>query len=97
MCQILQVISSIPSCKLIEETCERKFSMNFDYCTTASVDFVMLEKATFGSILQVWWLCFTSLCILDQKLTILSMILFLFTCGSVEFPRLSTNQHTVSV
>lgn len=52
VCQILQVISSIPSCKLIEETCERKFSMNFDYCTTASIDFVMLDKAIFGSILQ---------------------------------------------
>lgn len=53
VCQILLVISSIPSCKLIEETCGRKFSMNFDYCTTASTDFVMLDEATFGNILQV--------------------------------------------
>ncbi|KAL0366480.1 UNVERIFIED_CONTAM: BTB/POZ domain-containing protein [Sesamum radiatum] len=52
VCQILQVIPSIPSCKLIEETCERKFSMHFDYCTTASNDFVMLDEAIFGNILQ---------------------------------------------
>lgn len=26
--------------------------MNFDYCTTASIDFVMLDEATFGNILQ---------------------------------------------
>ncbi|KAK2999675.1 hypothetical protein RJ639_023754 [Escallonia herrerae] len=51
-CPILQVISSIPSCKLIEETCERKFSMHFDYCTTASVDFVLLDEETFSNILQ---------------------------------------------
>lgn len=53
MCQILLVISSVPSCKLIEETCERTFAMHFDYCTTASIDFVMLDEATFGNILQV--------------------------------------------
>ncbi|KAL7127865.1 hypothetical protein ABFS83_14G279000 [Erythranthe nasuta] len=52
VCQILLVISSIPSCKLIEETCERKFSMHFDYCTTASIDFVTLDETTFGNILQ---------------------------------------------
>ncbi|KAK4434125.1 BTB/POZ domain-containing protein [Sesamum alatum] len=52
VCQILQVIPSIPSCRLIEETCSRKFSMHFDYCTTASNDFVMLDVATFGNILQ---------------------------------------------
>lgn len=52
VCQILLVISSVPSCKLIEETCTRTFSMNFDYCTTASIDFVMLDEATFGNILQ---------------------------------------------
>lgn len=53
VCPVLQVVSSVPSCKLIEETCERKFSMHFDYCTTACFDFVMLEEATFGNILQV--------------------------------------------
>ncbi|GAA0177007.1 hypothetical protein LIER_29643 [Lithospermum erythrorhizon] len=52
VCHILQVISCIPSCKLVEETCERKFSMHFDYCTTASTDFVMLDEATFSNILQ---------------------------------------------
>lgn len=52
VCPILQVISSIPSCKLIEETCERKFAMNFDYCTTASTDFVLLDEQTFTNILQ---------------------------------------------
>ncbi|XP_049362808.1 BTB/POZ domain-containing protein At2g30600 [Solanum verrucosum] len=52
VCPILQVISSIPSCKLIEETCERIFSMHFDYCTTASIDFVMLDESSFSNILQ---------------------------------------------
>ncbi|KAL6578268.1 hypothetical protein OROMI_010596 [Orobanche minor] len=52
VCQILLVVSSVPSCKIIEETCERKFAMHFDYCTTASIDFVMLDEATFGNILQ---------------------------------------------
>ncbi|CAN4123088.1 unnamed protein product [Withania somnifera] len=51
-CPILQVISSVPSCKLIKETCERIFSMHFDYCTTASVDFVMLDQSSFSNILQ---------------------------------------------
>lgn len=53
MCQILLVISSVPSFKLIEETCERTFSMHFDYCTTANIDFVMLDESTFRNILQV--------------------------------------------
>lgn len=53
MCHILLVVSSVPSCKVIEETCERMFSTHFDYCTTASIDFVMLDEATFGNILQV--------------------------------------------
>lgn len=53
VCPILQVISSIPSCKLIEETSERIFSMHFDYCTTASIDFVMLDESSFSNILQV--------------------------------------------
>ncbi|KAL3621533.1 hypothetical protein CASFOL_036445 [Castilleja foliolosa] len=52
VCQILLVVSSVPSCKIIEETCERKFAMHFDYCTTANIDFVMLDEATFGNILQ---------------------------------------------
>ncbi|GFP78976.1 BTB/POZ domain-containing protein at2g30600 [Phtheirospermum japonicum] len=52
ICQILLVVSSVPSCKIIEETCERKFAMHFDYCTTANIDFVMLDEATFGNILQ---------------------------------------------
>ncbi|XP_059634394.1 BTB/POZ domain-containing protein At2g30600 [Cornus florida] len=52
VCPILQVIPSIPSCKLIEERCERIFSMHFDYCTTASTDFIFLDEATFGNILQ---------------------------------------------
>ncbi|KVI07377.1 BTB/Kelch-associated [Cynara cardunculus var. scolymus] len=52
VCLILQVIPSIPSCKLIEETCERIFTMHFDYCTTASIDFVLLHDSTFSNILQ---------------------------------------------
>ncbi|KNA06189.1 hypothetical protein SOVF_183290 [Spinacia oleracea] len=52
VCQILQVISSIPSCKVIEEFCKRKFSMQFDYCTAASMDFTLLDEATIRSILQ---------------------------------------------
>uniref|UniRef100_A0A7N0R7Y1 BTB domain-containing protein n=1 Tax=Kalanchoe fedtschenkoi TaxID=63787 RepID=A0A7N0R7Y1_KALFE len=51
-CSILQVISPVPSCRLIEETCKRKFSMHFDYCTTANLDFVWLDKAVFRSIIQ---------------------------------------------
>lgn len=57
VCSILQVISSIPSCKHIEETCERKFAMHFDYCTTASIDFVWLDEATFSCIVKVCF-CF---------------------------------------
>ncbi|KAE8055833.1 hypothetical protein FH972_012651 [Carpinus fangiana] len=49
---ILQVVSSISSCKLIEETCERKFAMHFDYCTTASLAFVLLDETTFSNIIQ---------------------------------------------
>ncbi|PQM36696.1 BTB/POZ domain-containing protein [Prunus yedoensis var. nudiflora] len=52
VCPILQVVSSIPSCKLIEETCEMNFSMHFDYCTTASIDFVLLDETTFSNIVQ---------------------------------------------
>lgn len=50
---ILRAVSSIPSCKLIEETCERKIAMHFDYCTTASVDFVLLDETAFSSIIRV--------------------------------------------
>lgn len=49
---ILQSVSSITSCKLLEETCKRNFSMHFDYCTTASNEFVLLDEATFKDILQ---------------------------------------------
>ncbi|XVE56276.1 hypothetical protein DITRI_Ditri03aG0225600 [Diplodiscus trichospermus] len=52
VCPILQAVSSIPSCKLIEETCERKFAMHFDYCTTASLDFISLDETTFRNIVQ---------------------------------------------
>jgi hypothetical protein len=50
---ILQAVSSIPSCKLIEETCERKFAMHFDYCTTTSLDFILLDETNFSNIIQV--------------------------------------------
>ena len=53
VCHVLLVVSSVPSCKVIEETCQRTFATHFDYCTTASIDFVMLDEATFGNILQV--------------------------------------------
>ncbi|EXB56306.1 BTB/POZ domain-containing protein [Morus notabilis] len=49
---ILQVISSVRSCKLIEETCERNFSTHFDYCTTASIDFVLLDETSFSNIIR---------------------------------------------
>ncbi|KAL7190046.1 hypothetical protein ACSBR1_039650 [Camellia fascicularis] len=52
VCPILRVISSVPPCKLIEETCKKKFSMHLDYCTTASIDFVLLDEATFSKILK---------------------------------------------
>ncbi|KAF7137849.1 hypothetical protein RHSIM_Rhsim07G0255100 [Rhododendron simsii] len=52
VCPILQAISSVPSCKLIEETCVRKLAMHFDYCTTSSMDFVLLDEASFSDILK---------------------------------------------
>ncbi|XWS24596.1 hypothetical protein CRYUN_Cryun28dG0116700 [Craigia yunnanensis] len=52
VCPILHAVSSIPSCKLIEETCERKFAMHFDYCTTATLDFISLDETTFRNIIQ---------------------------------------------
>lgn len=51
VCPILKVISSVQSCKVIEESCKRKFASHFDYCTTR-VDFTMLDETTFRSILQ---------------------------------------------
>lgn len=53
VCPILQLVTSIPSAKLIQETGERKFAMHFDYCTTASVDFILLDETTFSNIIQV--------------------------------------------
>ncbi|CAH9145285.1 unnamed protein product [Cuscuta epithymum] len=52
VCPVLQVIASVLSCKLIEEAYEREFAVHFDYCTTASNEFVMLDEATFSVILQ---------------------------------------------
>ncbi|KAK9109413.1 hypothetical protein Sjap_017473 [Stephania japonica] len=52
VCSVLQVVSSIPSCKLLDETCKRIFSRHFDYCTTASIDFILLDETTFSDILQ---------------------------------------------
>ncbi|XP_047325319.1 BTB/POZ domain-containing protein At2g30600 [Impatiens glandulifera] len=51
-CSILRVISSVPSCKLIEEKCEQTFAMHFDYCTTTSIDFVLLDEVTFSNVLK---------------------------------------------
>lgn len=46
--------SSIPSCRLLEEACERNFSKEniFYLCTTASAEFVLLEEEVFRDILQ---------------------------------------------
>ncbi|PON60550.1 Voltage dependent potassium channel [Parasponia andersonii] len=52
VCPILQAVSSVQSCKIIEETCERNFSMHFDYCTTASIDFTLLDETTFSNIIR---------------------------------------------
>ncbi|KAL4186491.1 hypothetical protein AMTRI_Chr09g34160 [Amborella trichopoda] len=52
LCHILQVVSLMPTCKLLEELCVKKFARNFDYCTTASTDFVKLDEPTFLKILQ---------------------------------------------
>ncbi|KAJ7966968.1 BTB/POZ domain-containing protein [Quillaja saponaria] len=52
VCPLLQVVSSIPSCRIIEETCQRKFSMHFDYCTTACKDFISLDETIFSNIIQ---------------------------------------------
>lgn len=52
VCSVLQAVSSIPSCKLLEEMCKQNFATHFDYCTTACTDFVLLDEATFKDILQ---------------------------------------------
>uniref|UniRef100_A0A804R245 BTB domain-containing protein n=1 Tax=Zea mays TaxID=4577 RepID=A0A804R245_MAIZE len=52
VCSVLQAVSSIPSCKLLEEVCKRNFATHFDYCTTACTDFVSLDEATFKDILE---------------------------------------------
>ncbi|GAV63477.1 BTB domain-containing protein/F5_F8_type_C domain-containing protein/BACK domain-containing protein/Methyltransf_FA domain-containing protein [Cephalotus follicularis] len=52
VCPILEAVSPFPSCKLIEKTCERKFAMHFDYCTTASLDFLLLDETNFCNIIQ---------------------------------------------
>ncbi|XP_078177941.1 BTB/POZ domain-containing protein isoform X1 [Carex rostrata] len=52
VCPVLEVVSWVPSCKSLEEACKRHFAMHFDYCTTASSDFVSLDEATFKEILQ---------------------------------------------
>eukprot|EP00252_Welwitschia_mirabilis_P001809 TRINITY_DN11746_c0_g1_i2.p1 TRINITY_DN11746_c0_g1~~TRINITY_DN11746_c0_g1_i2.p1 ORF type:complete len:508 (-),score=90.66 TRINITY_DN11746_c0_g1_i2:1481-3004(-) len=52
VCPILQVISFTPACRSLEEACETYFAQHFDYCTTSSRGFTMLEKASFMRILQ---------------------------------------------
>ncbi|XP_056177373.1 BTB/POZ domain-containing protein At2g30600 isoform X2 [Syzygium oleosum] len=52
ICPILQAVSMIPSCKLIEETSKRNFATHFDYFTTASMDFILLDDTTFSHIIQ---------------------------------------------
>eukprot|EP01018_Ginkgo_biloba_P004223 Gb_09011 [translate_table: standard] len=52
VCAILQVVASMAACRPLEEACEEYFSKHFDYCTTASTGFRMLEEASFRRILQ---------------------------------------------
>ncbi|WVZ82987.1 hypothetical protein U9M48_030182 [Paspalum notatum var. saurae] len=52
VCSVLLAVSSVPSCKLLEEICKRNFTTHFDYCTTACTDFVLLDEAIFKDILQ---------------------------------------------
>lgn len=42
----------MPACRPLEEACEEMFSKHFDYCTTASAEFKMLERASFMKILK---------------------------------------------
>jgi hypothetical protein len=46
------VVSSIPSCRLVKETLQRRISMNFDYFISASTDFVLLDDTTFFNIIK---------------------------------------------
>ncbi|XP_061356581.1 BTB/POZ domain-containing protein At2g30600 isoform X2 [Gastrolobium bilobum] len=52
VCPLLQVVSSIPSCRLIKETLQRRISLNFDYCISASTDFVLLDETSFINIIK---------------------------------------------
>ncbi|XP_004512608.1 BTB/POZ domain-containing protein At2g30600 isoform X2 [Cicer arietinum] len=51
-CPLLQVLSSIPSCRLVKETLQRRICMNFDYFISASTDFVLLDDTTFFNIIK---------------------------------------------
>lgn len=66
--------------------------MNFDYCTTASIDFVMLDEATFGNILQVN--LFSCYCRVNSMLitpTLLYLDQLAITLGF--YPRLDMHPH----
>ncbi|XP_027939372.1 BTB/POZ domain-containing protein At2g30600 isoform X2 [Vigna unguiculata] len=52
VCPLVQVVSSIPSCRLIKESLQRRISMNFDYYTSASTDFVLLDETTLINIIK---------------------------------------------
>ncbi|KAH9297739.1 hypothetical protein KI387_029421 [Taxus chinensis] len=52
VCPIMQVVASMPGCRPLEESCEEYCSKHFDYCTTASMGFRMLEEASFMRIIQ---------------------------------------------
>ncbi|KAK7321838.1 hypothetical protein VNO77_32825 [Canavalia gladiata] len=52
VCPLLQVVSSIPSCRLVKETLQKRISMNFDYYISASTDFVLLDETTFINIIK---------------------------------------------
>ncbi|XP_019413232.1 PREDICTED: BTB/POZ domain-containing protein At2g30600 isoform X1 [Lupinus angustifolius] len=52
VCPLLQVVSSISSCRVIKETLQRRTSMNFDYCISACTDFVLLDETIFVNIIK---------------------------------------------
>ncbi|KAE9620943.1 putative chromatin remodeling & transcription regulator BTB-POZ family [Lupinus albus] len=52
VCPLLQVVSSISSCRVIKETLQRRTSMNFDYCISACTDFVFLDETIFVNIIK---------------------------------------------
>ncbi|AES98295.2 BTB/POZ domain-containing protein At2g30600 [Medicago truncatula] len=52
LCPLLHVVSSIPSCRLLKETLQRRIAMNFDYFISASTDFVLLDDTTFFNIIK---------------------------------------------